>query len=156
MRTKAYRPLKQEDYFFPFQWSEKAIWKIDAPVVEIELSQIVWLLDVDWFGTDERPLTPNEVMKNPELDSVHYERIKNADLAYPIDLGLNPRVNKLVPFDGFHRICKAKMLGAKQIRCRIIPIEKVLNKMTRHTSASTAKAYPLHFVSLSARQALKT
>ncbi|QQR51451.1 hypothetical protein IPF89_01275 [Candidatus Saccharibacteria bacterium] len=100
--------LKQEDYFFPFEWNEKAIWKIDAPVTDIELSQIEWLLDVDWFGTDEHPLTPNEVMANPELDPDHFKRIETADLSYPIDLGLNPRVNKLVPFDGLHRMCKSK------------------------------------------------
>jgi predicted DNA-binding helix-hairpin-helix protein len=122
------RKLKQEDYFFPFKWNEKAIWKIDAPVTEIELSQIDWLLDVDWFGTDELPLTPNEVMDNPELDSGHYKRIKDADMSYPIDLGLNPRVDKLVPFDGLHRMCKAKILGMKKIKCRIIPIEKVLQR----------------------------
>ena len=119
--------MKQEDYFFPFKWNEKAIWKIDAPITEIELSQIDWLLDVDWFGTDEHPLTPNEVMNSPELDVEHYKRIKNADMSYPIDLGLNSRVNKLVPFDGLHRICKAKMLGVEKIKCRIIPIEKLLN-----------------------------
>jgi predicted DNA-binding helix-hairpin-helix protein len=122
------RKLKQEDYFFPFKWNEKAIWKIDAPVTEIELSQIDWLLDVDWFGTDELPLTPNEVINNPELDSGHYKRIKDADMSYPIDLGLNPRVDKLVPFDGLHRMCKAKILGMKKIKCRIIPIEKVLQR----------------------------
>lgn len=125
MKSKAYRRLKQEDYFFPFEWNEKAIWKIDAPTTEIELSQIDWLLDVDWFGTDEHPLTPNEVMNNPELDSEHYERIKNADMSYPIDLAVNPRVNRLVPFDGLHRMCKAKILGMEKIKCRIIPIEKV-------------------------------
>lgn len=119
--------MKQEDYFFPFKWNEKAIWKIDAPITEIELSQIDWLLDVDWFGTDEHPLTPNEVMNSPELDVEHYKRIKNADMSYPIDLGLNSRVNKLVPFDGLHGIRKAKMLGVEKIKCRIIPIEKVLN-----------------------------
>lgn len=117
--------MKQEDYFFPFEWNEKAIWNINAPVTQIALSQIDWLLDVDWFGTDEHPLTPNEVMDNPDLDAEHYERIKRADLSYPIDLGLNPRVNKLVPFDGLHRMCKAKMLGMKKIKCRIIPIEHV-------------------------------
>lgn len=127
MTSKTRHTLKQEDYFFPFKWHEKTIWKIDAPVTEIELSQIDWLLDVDWFGTDEHPLTPNEVMNNPELDVEHYKRITNADMSYPIDLGLNPRVNKLVPFDGLHRMCKAKMLGADKIKCRIIPIEKVLN-----------------------------
>ena len=116
--------LKQEDYFFPFDWCEKEIWKIQAPTTEIKLSEIEWLLNVDWFGTDENPLTPNEVLKNPKLDPGHYERIKNADLSYPIDLGQNPRVNKLVPFDGLHRMCKAKLLGIKTIKCRIIPIEK--------------------------------
>lgn len=126
MTSKTHHSLKQEDYFFPFKWNEKAIWNIDAPVTEIELSQIDWLLDVDWFGTDEHPLTPNEVMHNPELDSEHYQRIKNAEMSYPIDLGLNPRVNKLVPFDGLHRMCKAKMLGMQKMKCRIIPIEKVL------------------------------
>ncbi len=126
MKNKINHSLKQEDYFFPFKWNEKAIWKIDAPVTEIELSQIDWLLDVDWFGTDEHPLTPNEVMDNPELDSEHYKRIENADLSYPIDLGINPRVDKLVPFDGLHRMCKAKILGMEKIKCRIIPIEKVI------------------------------
>lgn len=129
------RKLKQEDYFFPFKWHEKAIWKIDAPVTEIELSQIDWLLDVDWFGTDEHPLTPNEVMDNPELDSEHYKRIENADLSYPIDLGLNSRVDKLVPFDGLHRMCKAKMLGMKKIKCRIIPIGKVVQPHRNTLSA---------------------
>lgn len=118
--------LKQEDYFFPFEWNEKAIWKIDAPVTDIELSQIEWLLDVDWFGTDEHPLTPNEVMANPELDPDHFKRIEAADLSYPIDLGLNPRVNKLVPFDGLHRMCKTKLLGMEKIHCRMIPIEKAM------------------------------
>ena len=126
MKSKSHQSLKQEDYFFPFKWNEEAIWKIDAPVTEIELSRIDWLLNVDWFGTDEHPLTPNEVMNNPELDSEHYKRIKNADLSYPIDLGVNPCVNKLVPFDGLHRMCKAKMLGIEKIKCRIIPIEKVV------------------------------
>lgn len=120
------RKLKQEDFFFPFKWHEKAIWKINAPVTDIELSQIDWLLDIDWFGTDQHPLTPNEVMDNPELDCEHYKRIENADLSYPIDLGMNSRVNRLVPFDGLHRMCKAKMLGMKKIQCRIIPIEKVV------------------------------
>ena len=126
MKSKTPDTLKQEDYFFPFKWNEKAIWKIDAPVTEIELSQIEWLLNVDWFGTDEHPLTPNEVMDNPELDSEHYKRIEDANLSYPIDLGLNTRVNKLVPFDGLHRMCKAKILGMEKIKCRIIPIEKVV------------------------------
>ena len=116
---------KQEDYFFPFPWNEKEIWQIDAPVTDIELSEIDWVLDVDWFGTDEHPLTPNEVIADPKLDSDHYTRIEQADLSYPIDLGLNPRVNKLVPFDGLHRMCKAKLLGIKTMKCRIIPIEKV-------------------------------
>lgn len=129
------RKLKQEDYFFPFKWNEKVIWKIDAPVTEIELSQIDWLLDVDWFGTDEHPLTPNEVMDNPELDSAHYKRIKDADMSYPIDLGLNPRVDKLVPFDGLHRMCKAKMLGMKKIKCRIISIEEVVRRNRNTPSA---------------------
>ena len=61
------------------------------------------------------------------LDEEHYIRIEKADLSFPIDLGLNSRVDKLVPFDGLHRMCKAKMLGMKKIKCRIIPIEKVLN-----------------------------
>ncbi len=130
MANKAHHSLKQEEYFFPFEWNEQVIWTIDAPVTEIALSQIDWLLDVDWFGTDEYPLTPNEVMANPELDIGHYERIKNAEMSYPIDLGMNPRINKLVPFDGLHRICKAKILGMEKIKCRIIPIDKVLNGNT--------------------------
>lgn len=118
--------LKQEDYYFPFKWHEKEVWKIDAPISQIELSELEWLLDVDWFGTDEEPLTPNEVMGNPKLDPEHFARIEKVDLSYPIDLGLNPRVNKLVPFDGLHRICKAKTLGMKTIKCRIVPIEEVV------------------------------
>ncbi|MDR0384053.1 MAG: hypothetical protein LBH47_01875 [Christensenellaceae bacterium] len=117
--------LNKKDYYFPFDWDEHEIWKIDVPFEEMELRKLEWLLDVDWFGTDENPLTPNEVLNNPEIDLNHYTRIKDADLSYPIDLGLNPRVKKLVPFDGLHRICKAKMQGLKMIKCRIIPIEKV-------------------------------
>jgi hypothetical protein len=65
-------------------------------------------------------------MDNPELDSEHYKRIENADLSYPIDLGIDPRVDTLVPFDRLHRMRKAKMIGMKKIKCRIIPIEKVI------------------------------
>jgi hypothetical protein len=128
--------LKQEDYFFPFDWSEKEIWEIDSPITEIELSKLSWLLDVDWFGTDETPLTPNEVLDNPKLDAEHYKRIKKADLSYPVDLGLNPRVNKLVPFDGLHRIAKAKMLGLSTIKCRIVPVEKVIQQVKAKTAAA--------------------
>lgn len=70
-------------------------------------------------------------MENPELDDEHYRRIENADLSFPIDPGLNTRVNKLVPFDGLHRMCKAKMFGMTKISCRIIPIEKVLENSNR-------------------------
>ncbi len=120
--------LKQEDYFFPSDWvvEVEEIRRIDAPISEIELPEIDWLLDIDWFGTDEAPLTPNEVLSDPALDPEHFARIEKADLSYPIDLGLNPKVGKLMQFDGLHRICKAKMLGLKTIKCRIIPIEKVM------------------------------
>jgi len=118
--------MKTRRLFFPFDWDEKDIWKIEAPLTEIKHSELEGLLDVDWFGTDENPLTPNEVMSNPELDMSHFNRILKADMAFAIDLGLNPRVNKLVPFDGLHRMCKAKMFGIKTLKCRSVPIEKVL------------------------------
>ncbi len=76
-------------------------------------------------------------MQNPSLDSEHYKRITEADLSYPIDLGVNPRIDKLMPFDGLHRMCKAKIMGLEKIKCRIIPIEKAHGVKLNTTEIAT-------------------
>ena len=54
---------------------------------------------------------------------MHREKIEKADISFPIDIMENK--GRWVILDGLHRLVKLYENGAKKIKVRIIPREKI-------------------------------
>lgn len=59
-------------------------------------------------------LSPLEVIKNKSLSSSNYERIRKANLRYPIIIDAKNNI-----IDGMHRLSKAYLLNKKYIRAYV-------------------------------------
>lgn len=96
---------------FDFNWSEEKVWKLDAPVEEMEIGQLNWHFKIPflWEGGGVYNLKPQEVIKDPKNHPEEYERTLQADLKYPIDVMQNK--DRWLILDGLHRLMKSAILG---------------------------------------------
>ncbi len=118
-----------------FEWDARDVWKVEAPVILIRISDLMWHMDEPFWditGTDDFNLSPRELIEKPELNPLHFEMIKNADLSYPLDAVEHNGKFRLL--DGVHRLAKAYMEGKESVQVRIIPVEKI-PKITRSKTA---------------------
>jgi len=116
---------KPKEIEFGFEFDYKKIWELKIPVEEMDIDELKWNLDVpylDKIGTDDWNLTPRELIANLERESLHFDALKKADLAYPIAIYYHAGKWKIL--DGIHRFCKAILNGAKTIK-----VKKVTEKM---------------------------
>lgn len=124
------KPQIIKDVGFDFNWDSKKVWKLDVPVTEININELIWHFYVPFWekdGTDDYNLTPDEVIKGLEGTSEHRVKVDMADISYPIDVMENK--GRLVILDGLHRLVKLYELGRKIVNIRIIPrdnIEQIL------------------------------
>ncbi len=109
------------DVGFDFDWSEKKVWALDIPVVDISIKELEWHFGIPFWNKPGGvyDLTPDEVMENPELHKAEYRRIQNADLRHPIDIMENK--GRWLILDGLHRLAKARTQGMEIIKVRKIP-----------------------------------
>ncbi len=86
-------------------------------IIHIPLEKIIWQLDQNVWGYAKQPITPIDVINNMKLKkySDDANRIKNADLSYPVIL--TGKELKIV--DGYHRISKALIEGKKIIKAYV-------------------------------------
>lgn len=111
---------------FDFTWDSKKVWALKEPVQDLPIEELTWHFEypfLDREGTDDWNLTPQEVMGNPTEHLSHYEKVKNADLSYPIDIMENKGRWRIL--DGLHRLMKAYMNGQTMVEVRIIPRERI-------------------------------
>ena len=111
---------------FDFHWDSKKVWKLDIPVTEIDINELVWHFEIPFWekdDSDDYNLTPKEVIEHKEGTKAHREKVEKADLSYPIDIMENK--GKWLILDGLHRLVKTYELGHKKVSVRIIPREKV-------------------------------
>lgn len=102
----------------------KKLWKLSSKLKtkRLSLNKLKHNLDKDyWTVIDknkERFVTPNQVIKDPYKSHVHFFKMMEADLSYPIivydDNG------DLDVLDGLHRLSKAKVEKRKTINVKII------------------------------------
>lgn len=120
---------KEIDFCFTYESSK--IWKLDIPSEEISITELESNLDIPYLekeGTDDWNLTLRELIKNPEKEPTHYERLKNVRLEYPIEIYFFGGTWKIL--DGVHRLCKAIREGKKTIAVRKVTddmIPKILS-----------------------------
>jgi hypothetical protein len=103
---------------------------LDLPVVDFEVDKLIWNFDLPFWakdGTNDYNLTPWNVINNVDESRGHQERVKQADLQFPILL-LNKN-NKWLIIDGVHRLVKAFQAQNKTIKAKIIPNEEVIKSL---------------------------
>jgi hypothetical protein len=118
-------PQKIKDVGFDFDWDEKKVWQLEERVVAMPIAELAWHFDIPFCDDGERHycLTPREIMANPSSYKAEYERTLKADLNFPIDIMRNK--SRWLILDGLHRLMKAHLDGAKTVRVRKIPRERI-------------------------------
>ena len=108
-------------------WDEEKIWKLELPVVEMDIKELVWHFDVPFWpnDSDERwTVSPWDVINKSEGTKNEQSKMQKADHSYPIDIFEN-KSNWLV-LDGLHRLAKAYNQGQEKVSVRIVPKERFL------------------------------
>lgn len=110
---------------FDFNWDEAKVWKLDYPVEEIDIEELIWHFDIPfhWNGGGIYNLKSKEIIDNPHKYKEEYERAMNCDLKYPIDIMMNK--GRWLILDGLHRLMKAKIMGMKKVKVRKIPRSEI-------------------------------
>ncbi len=109
---------------FDFSWDVRKVWELNEKVEPMNISELEWHFDVPFvweYGINK--LTPNEIMKNPELHEEEYKRTMAVNLDYPIDIMENK--GKWLILDGLHRLMKSKILGHQTVQVRVIPRSRI-------------------------------
>lgn len=114
-----------EEVGFDFDWDEEDVWKLDYPVVEMDISSLEWHFFIPFWDYNHQSyqLSPREVLENTQKYQEEYHRTMNADLAYPIDIMENK--GRYLILDGLHRLLKYKILNYDKVRVRIIPRSEI-------------------------------
>jgi predicted ATP-grasp superfamily ATP-dependent carboligase len=120
------KPASLKKVGLNFRWDSKKIWALKLPITKMDITKLIWHFNLPFWdkeGTDEWNLTPWELIKNPEKEPAHLEKIHRADLKHPIDI--TKQKGRYIILDGLHRLVKAFMRGDKNISVRIIPRTKI-------------------------------
>ena len=80
-----------------------------------------YLDDLTWWDSVGKSITPNMVLENRLLYKDHFQRIKNADLSYPIIL--TPDRQHII--DGVHRLAKCYLINCDTLKCIIATKEQM-------------------------------
>jgi len=101
--------------------ANKKVWALDVPITKMSLSKLDWQFDIPFWkhGKKKYAITPNQVLNNKRKYLYQYNRIKNSNLKFPIDIAKNEK-GRWEILDGLHRLVKTKMLGLTQVSVRKI------------------------------------
>ena len=123
---KSKKPNIIDEVGFDFDWDSKKVWALDIPVIEMDIKELIWHFDLPFWeleDTDDYNLTPKAVIDNKSGTREHRKKIEEADTSHPIDIMENK--GRWLILDGLHRLVKLYESGAKKIKVRIIPREKI-------------------------------
>ncbi len=114
-----------KDVGFDFDWDESKVWLLDVLVTEIPIGELAWHFEIPFWceGDAVYNLKPADVIAHPDAHKPEYNRIMTADTNYPIDIMKNK--GRWLILDGLHRLVKLSIQGAKIVRVRIIPRERI-------------------------------
>lgn len=116
-----------KDVGFDFGWDARDVWKLEAPITQMDVQDLTWHFDVPFLWEDGGyyNLKPREVIDNPQKHKGEYERTMRADMSHPIDIMGNK--GRWTILDGLHRLMKAIILGQEKVNVRIIPRSEIPN-----------------------------
>ena len=119
-----YIPEILKDYILPFNWSAKAVWALKSPVLRVQRVEYDYLLNLPlWSSVAGKGLLfdtkPIDVINDPSISTYQTARLKNVDIAYPLDF-LIFKGRKWI-LDGVHRLAKLYMFKKEIINVRLHP-----------------------------------
>lgn len=114
-----------KDVGFDFSWSEEKVWTLDVPSEEMDIVELTWHFDIPFWS---KPggfynLTPNEVLKHPDIYKEEFDRIQQSDLAYPLDIMYWKE--RWLLLDGLHRLVKTASMNRDTVNVRKISKELI-------------------------------
>ena len=74
--------------------------------------------DFDWMATLLLPASVT-VLNDPSVHAIHAERVRNADLRFPMDAMVHG--SRLCMLDGLHRLVRHVQQGHRRVSVRIVP-----------------------------------
>ena len=107
-----------------FWINEEILRWIDRPIEEISIDELSFNLYIPYLEslwTDDWNLTPQMLIDNFKYETQHANKVKNADIKYPIEIYFFK--NKRIILDWVHRFTKIMMSWAKKIQVRKISEE---------------------------------
>jgi hypothetical protein len=109
-----------KDIGFDFGWDPRDVWKLDAPVTQMDVKELIWHFDVPflWENDGYYNLKPRDVFEHSDEHKEEYARTMKADMFYPIDVMKNK--GRWTILDGLHRLMKASILKQEKVNVRII------------------------------------
>ena len=116
-------PDEMKDWYFPFNWEVKEIWKLEGKIETRKLKELEWHLDVPFWSSESGKgmtfdLKPRDVIENIRENNYHRKRIFDADDSYP--LCVTNYKGKEIIIDGIHRLAKFKVKSVKNFEVKVI------------------------------------
>ena len=114
-------PIQIEDipsdilkYGFEFEIDIPKVWALDTPTTTVDLKDLLWQMDLTPWDYKKKPLSisPHNVLSDPIKYADHFEKIKNSDIIYPIEISFNN--GRWMIVDGLNRLSKLVLHGAVQ------------------------------------------
>ena len=115
-------PDKLKNHILPFNWNNKIVWQLPAPIQEKPLADFEYLLHLPFWTSIPNcgmmfDISPIEILEEPNRAPHQYERIMNSDINFPMDF-LNYK-NQPWILDGIHRLAKLYKQNANKVKIRI-------------------------------------
>jgi hypothetical protein len=123
---------KPKEIDFNFIYEDSKIWSLDIPSEEMLITDLESNLDIAYLdkqGTDDWNLTLRELINAPDREPGHYEKIKTAQMIYPIEIFFFDGSWRIL--DGVHRFCRAVKENRKKINVRKVTPE-MIPKILKH------------------------
>ena len=108
----------------PWEWSRDQLWALALPARSMPLQTLQSVFQVPlWRGEDGTPFAtrPDDVLAAPERYPSQFDRMLQANLAYPVDI--TRWRGAWIVLDGVHRLLKAAHLGLAEVAAREVPCE---------------------------------
>jgi hypothetical protein len=134
IKVHKYLPLEMREWYFPFNWDVKELWKQDGKIESRNVKDLEWHLRQPFWSSQRGKgllfdLKPTCVLLDPIQSPYHMARIQDADLNYPICLtGYQGRE---IIIDGIHRLAKAFSQNADTITVKVIS-EKAITLIAKY------------------------
>lgn len=101
-------------------WQLDRLWALRLPVRRLPVSEFGWLLDLPLWQRDgvRFQVTPRQVIDDPDDHPAHIDRVRAADLRYPVHVVRHG--GRRVILDGFHRLAKAVLEHRREIDAMVL------------------------------------